>query len=273
MDGDKAELLHHVVPNYIPGMPYPHADYYFSLRFIEDLASLRDAMTTRAWQECLVNSRILDFLLEHPSNTSVDRHLLALGGNWIEILLRLTNQELRASNHQLHGHPPHTFAQLHFLVFKLHSEVDGFHKTEIPPLTSEFRILLRGVGQARCMLVELARNGFSAWIDNIHVDPRFFEGMVLGFKFNFTFDRRTAVVGWSEMRSGYPDLRHTRKLGLVFADLLPEEPPEQEEDDPDSFTAEDQARVDLWLQGVADDGGHGGKIRLVGGFLAEREWR
>ncbi|OTB05692.1 hypothetical protein M426DRAFT_319680 [Hypoxylon sp. CI-4A] len=36
----------------------------------------------------------LDFVLEHPSNTSVDHHLLSLAENWIEILVRLANQEL-----------------------------------------------------------------------------------------------------------------------------------------------------------------------------------
>ncbi|KAI1445995.1 hypothetical protein F5Y02DRAFT_417604 [Annulohypoxylon stygium] len=215
----------------------------------------REKMTARRWESILFTPSTLVRLFDEPYNDDMDSHLILVANDWIRVLQRLVNRELRSPDNQVDEYcDKHQFSRLYALVYRLHDRVYQYSRgvpqvrqTPEHHMTTYAGVPESDVAQARQVMAKMLQMGFGTWIEDImnggwlHAYP--------GAEYtNFAFNPISWVLSWNDHDDGLVNF-HSMVLDMVFGGGGPTE--DEIEENNETELSEPRSTYS-WIQGVPD---------------------
>ncbi|KAI0881568.1 uncharacterized protein GGS22DRAFT_172478 [Annulohypoxylon maeteangense] len=213
----------------------------------------RANLTARRWEKFLFTRWSLVQLYSEPCYEKMDDRLIVAANDWLRVLRKLNNKELRSATHQVDLFcGAYEFSRLYTMVYHLH-EVLYKYSRGVPQVrqnpghhrTVDSGIAESDVTQARQTLARLLLMEFGTWIENISLGGWLNAYPPAAFS-NFEFDRIRGVVRWTENHGN--ELRYDdMALDMIFGHWGPSE------DDLENGHGYEPRSVFAWICGVPDD--------------------
>ncbi|KAI1496855.1 hypothetical protein F5X99DRAFT_48884 [Biscogniauxia marginata] len=161
----------------------------------------RPTMTAWQWETSLLSYSELHHLRQQPCDSTMDRRLLALTGDWLRTLSRMHHLEIAGVPNIAGRQDCQPFAGLHHMVLTMHDIVHSF-ALYIPAARERDRVTVHpgvprsDIAQSRWAISTLASHGFGAWLE--HVAEHRTEPYSSSLSYYFLFDRHSSILGWAQ---------------------------------------------------------------------------
>ncbi|KAI1454723.1 hypothetical protein F4805DRAFT_306591 [Annulohypoxylon moriforme] len=234
----------------------PKPEWYIPpklLKWFPSHIAHRATMSADRWERILLTRSALVRIYNRPCSDDMDNRLIIVANDWIRVLQKLLDKELRDPNHQVDKFcVEYEFSKLHGLVYHLHDllyqysrGVPQVRQTYEHHRTTNFGIPESDVAQARQTMAKLLLMDFGTWIEDMSNGGWLNAYPSAGF-FDFAFDPQRAVLSWTEHHED--KTRYERMdLDMVFERRRPTE---------DDLVVDEEIEprsVYSWILGVPDD--------------------